>query len=294
MIRMDNISRLTILIALQTNDEAILLGQELEYLGHRVQRCCELREALRRLRIWHPDLIVTEEGLGREQSDAGLRLAEYCRVTEDQVNGWAGTRTLILIPVSDWDRFKRAQRTGAHVIVKGSNFDAAIRYIQTIADDLATDRVLGPALIGIHRFKGQIPFPNCDDCEWVGAQISYGSSQTDVEHLTPVRIALLNILLFRCRGQSPGAIVDVCRESHFLKRILPGHVLRESAIKMEMTRLRGHLGKALEAIGAPYAGKHFLPLVTHSVKMYNLTGNRRLIHVPDGDRIPRGEYIGIF
>jgi threonine synthase len=66
------------------------------------------------------------------------------QVTEDRVNGWAGTRTLILIPNADWDRFKQAQQTGAHVIVRATNFDAVIRYVQTVADDLVIDRSLGP------------------------------------------------------------------------------------------------------------------------------------------------------
>jgi hypothetical protein len=53
----------------------------------------------------------------------------------------------------------RAHRTGAHVIVKGGNFDAAIRYVQTIADGLVTDRLLGPALVGMHRYRGKSPNP---------------------------------------------------------------------------------------------------------------------------------------
>lgn len=280
MIRVDKPTQLKIIIALQRNEDADRLRNELEFLGHRVQCCRNLGEALRFLRDWQPDLVVTEEGLGSEQSDAGLRLAEHCRATEDRVNGWPGTRTLIFIPIPDWERFKRAQQTGSHVIVKGSNFDSTLRYIQTIADNIVTDRMLGPALTGIHRFKGDCPHPKCENCEWIGATISYGSSQTDVQHLTPVRIALLNILLFRRRGQSLIAIVEVCRDSSFIKGILQKHVVRESAIKMEITRLRGHFDDALGAIGAPYASTHFLPLSCHGEKRYFLAGNRRLIHVP--------------
>ena len=227
-------------------------------------------------------MIVTEEQLGRKQRDAGIRLAECCRATEDQVNGWPGTRTLMLIPISDWDRFKRAQRTGAHVIVK-KTLEAAIRYIETIADNLVTDRILGPALIGMHKFDGDAPRQSkCEDCEWAGALVSYGSTQAHVPCLTPVWTALLNILLFRGRGQSPTAIVDVCHKSHFVKRLLQGHVLRESAVKMEMTRLRGDIGAPLEVIGAPYTGAHFLPPVRHGTMTYCLAGNRRLIHFPNG------------
>jgi len=276
-------SGLKVVVALQESQQAISLQNDLEYLGHRVQRCHEFSEGLRLLREWRPDLIVAEEGLGREQPDAGLRLAQSCRVTEDRVNGWPGTRTLVFVPVPDWDRFKRAQRTGAHVIVKGANFDTTIRYVQTIADGLVTDRMLGPALIGIHRYKGNVPHPNCKDCEWVGAEVSYGSSQTDVQRLTPVRIVLLNVLLFLRRGQSPSVIVNTYNESLFLKKILQSHILPESAIKMGMTRLRHDIGGALEWIGAPYSGDHFLPVVPYGARTYCLAGNRRLIHVPADD-----------
>ena len=91
----------------------------------------------------------------------------------------------MFIPIPDWERFERAQQTGAHVIVKGANFDAAIRYIQTVADNLVTDRMLGPALCGIHKFKGDGPHAKCEDCEWIGATISYGSSQADCQNLSP-------------------------------------------------------------------------------------------------------------
>jgi CheY-like chemotaxis protein len=283
MIRVEKIPRLKILIVLHGDAESGALQNELEGLGHRVQCCDNVAQAVRSLRQWQPDLMVTEERLGRKQPDAGLRLTEYCRMTEDQVNGWSGTRTLLLIPVPDWDRFKRGQRAGAHVIVKGAGLDATLRYIQTIADDLATDRVLGPALVGIHRYNGEVPVPKCENCEWVGAEVSYGSSQTDLQHLTPVRIALLNALLFRRRGQSPSEIADVCRESTFFSKILRQHILRSTAIKMEATRLRGHFDKALEAIGAPYSGEHFFPRVPHGVGAYLLSGNRRLIHIHDLD-----------
>jgi CheY-like chemotaxis protein len=271
-------SRLNILVVLQRPEEARALQEDLESLGHRVQLSCELADSLRCLRKWQPDLVVAEEGLGREQPDAGLRLAEYCRATEDQVNGWPETRTLILIPVADWERFKRAQQTGAHVIVKGSNFGSAIRYIQTIADNIVTDRILGPALAGIHAFKGDA-HSKCEDCEWIGAIISYGSSQVEVQQLTPVRIAVLSVLLFRRRHQSSAVIVDACRESPFVRRVLRGHTLKESAVKMEMTRLRRNLGEALEVIGAPRNPEYFLPFVSHGVKTYCLAGNRRLVHI---------------
>jgi hypothetical protein len=271
---------LKILIAIQHGAEGIALQQELECLGHRVECTGEFREAVKWLRDWQPDLIVTEEGLGRTQPDAGLRLAEFCRATEDQVNGWPGTRTLILIPRADWNRFRQAQQTGAHVILRAANFDAVIRYIQTVVDDLVTDRLLGPALVGIHRFTGNSPCPNCENCQWFGAEIAYGSSKTDVHNLTAVRIVLLNALLFRRRGQHPVDIENACSESPFLRRLLGRHVLRQSAVKMEATRLRRHFDDELHALGAPYTGKHFLPYLSHGAGTYCLSGNRRLVHIP--------------
>lgn len=273
-------SHLRILIALPHNEDALILERELEMLGHRVQVSREFNNAITILREWLPDLLVTEEGLSGKEPDAGLRLAESCRVLEDQINGLSGTRVLMLIPSPDWDRFKRAQQRGAHVIVKTRNLDAAIRYTQTIADNLGTDRMMGPALVGIHRFKGDTRSDSCKNCEWIGATVSYGNSESDVQDLTPLRIAILNTLLFHRRAQSLDSILDACGESPFLKKLLKGHVLRESAIKMEVTRLRKGLGQALEAIGAPYSGAHFLPFRTYGVKFYCLIGNRRLIHIP--------------
>ena len=160
MIRVERFRQLKIIIALQRKEEADALQNELECLGHRVQCCHNLEEALRRLRDWHPDLVVTEEGLGRDQPDAGLRLADWCRASEDHVNAWPGTRTLMLIPMPDWERFKRAQQAGAHVIVRGANFDSAIRYVQTIADNLATDRILGPGSLAYTGTKATTRVPH--------------------------------------------------------------------------------------------------------------------------------------
>jgi hypothetical protein len=139
---------------------------------------------------------------------------------------------------------------------------------------------LGPTLLGIHRFHGDTPRPKCENCEWVGASVSYGSSQADVRHLTPVRAAILNALLFRTRGQSPTSIMNMCCESIFLRTILGRHHLRDSAVRMEITRTRHNIDEALGSIGTPYSAKHFLPIVAHSVGIYRLEGNRRLIHVP--------------
>jgi len=278
MTTIDTTSQLKILIVLQRIEEASALQNNLECLGHRALRCHDLSHALRSLREWQPDLLVTEETLGRSEPDAGIRLAEFCGFAGDRVNGWPGTKVLIFIPIPDWDRFKRLQRTGAHVIVKGQNFEAAIRYVQTIADGLVTDQTLGPALVGIHAFHNGSPYPKCDNCTWVGASVSYGTSQTDLQ-LTPVRTAILNALLFRRRGQSSMTIANVCRELLFLKKILRGRELRESAVKMEITRLRQDIGKALEVIGATYTGGHFLPPVPHGTNMYCLAGNRRIVHV---------------
>lgn len=276
----DTSSKLKILMLLDRDEESRALRKELECFEHRVQVCHKADEALRLLRQWQPDLLITDEGLGRGQSEVGLRLAEFCRATEDQANGWPGIRTLILIPNADWDRFKQAQRTGAHVVVRAPNFDAVIRYVQTIADNILTDRSLGPSLVGLHRFTGNSPCSNCENCEWVGAEIAYGSSKTDVQNLTAVRIVLLNALLFRRRGLRPIDIEQACIESAFLKRLAGKHVLRQSVVKMEATRLRKHFDEGMAILGIPYTGKHFLPYVTHSAEIYCLAGNRRIVHIP--------------
>jgi CheY-like chemotaxis protein len=275
----DLISCLKVLIALGKNDEAELLRQNLEYLGHRVQICLQLDQALRCLREWQPDLVITEERLAYGERDAGLHLAEYCRANEDQINGRPGTKALVFIPIPDWDRFRRVQETGAHVIVKSPNFDAIIRYVQTIADSLTTDRILGPTLFGIHRFRGGAPQRFCSSCEWVGASLSYGTSLTDVP-LTTVRATLFNSLLFRRRGLSTAEIDGMIDERRFLKSMLKGKALRQSAIKMEITRLRRDVEQALRRIGAPYGANHFLPIVPHGFARYRLAGNWHLSHVP--------------
>jgi len=179
-------------VVLRNHEEGVALQNDLECLGHRLHLCREIGDALRWIQEWRPDLVIAEEGLGPEEPDAGLRLAEHCRAIENQVNGWQGTRALLLIPILDWDRFKRAQQTGAHVIVKGPHFGAAIRYIQTIADNLVTDRILGPVLVGLHRYEGLTLHPNCANCEWVGASVSYGSSQAD-GFLAPYKVIKVHI-----------------------------------------------------------------------------------------------------
>ncbi len=154
------------------------------------------------------------------------------------------TKALILVPFADWDRINRARRTGAHVIVKSTNFGAVVRYVQVIADNLTTDRMLGPILFGIHRFSGAVPH-HCGHCEWVGASVSYGTSQADI-HSTPVRAALFNCLLFHGRGLAAAEIVRMVNEHRFLKLLLKGRALRASAIKMEIARLRRDIAEGLE------------------------------------------------
>jgi len=56
---------------------------------------------------------------------------------------------------------------------------------------------------------------------------------------------------------------------------------------MEATRLRRHFDEALQSIGVPYAGEHFLPFVSHGAEIYCLSGNRRLAHILDSPAIRR-------
>jgi hypothetical protein len=271
--------RMKILIASANEGEVQSLRYGLEELAHRVLTCCGLSEGARWLRDWQPDLLITEENLVRGDRNCGLRLAELCRMATERGQGTFCTQALILVPVADWDRMKRAQGTGAHVIVKSPSFDAVVRYVQTIADRLTTDRVLGPILFGIHRFRGVAPQRFCSSCGWVGASLSYGTSQTDVP-LTCVRATILNSLLFCRRGLSPAEIAGMIDQHRFLKSLLKGRTLRQSAIKMEITRLRQDIEEALRRIGAPYGGNHFVPLVQHGFERYRLAGNWQLSHVP--------------
>jgi hypothetical protein len=270
---------LKVLLASANNCETGILQEALQELGHRVLVCARFDEAAKRLNDWQPDLLLTEECIARGDRNCGLRLVELCGMATEQAQGTFCTQALILVPVADWDRMKRAQGTGAHVIVKSPSFDAVVRYVQTIADRLTTDRVLGPILFGIHRFRGVALQRFCSSCEWVGASLSYGTSQTDVP-LTSVRATILNSLLFCRRGLSPGEIAGMIDQHRFLKFLLKGKTLRPSAIKMEITRLRRDIEEALRRIGAPYGGNHFLPLVQHGFERYRLAGNWHLSHAP--------------
>jgi hypothetical protein len=270
--------RMKVLIVCAREDEVRSLREGLEDLNHRVLICSDLAGGAKWLRDWRPDLLITEENLARGAKNCGLRLAELCRTAFEQGQGSFRTQALILVPIADWDRIKRAQGTGAHVIVKSSNFDAVVRYVQTIADNVMTDRILGPILFGVHRFRGEAPLRFCRNCEWVGASLSYGMSQTDIS-LTPVRAVLLNCLLFSRRGLSPGEIVSVVNEHPFLQTLLKARLLQESAIKMEIARLRRDIGLALGKLGAPYEGSHFIPPVPHSAEKYRLSANWQLSHV---------------
>jgi hypothetical protein len=268
-----------VLIASAENNWSGILRESLEALSHRVLVTSESGDATKWLRDWQPDILVTEENIRRGDRDSGLRLAELCTIASEQGHGAFRTQTLILLPVADWDRIKRAQRTGAHVIVKSSTFDAVVRYIQTVADNLTTDKALGPMLIGLHQFPGRLPDKSCQNCKWVGASLSYETSKTDVQ-LTAVRATIFNCLLFSRRGMSPAEVVKMANEQQYFRLLLKGRPLRESAIKMEITRLRRDIGEALERIGVPYGGGHFLPPVSHGIEKYRLTGNWHLFHVP--------------
>jgi hypothetical protein len=271
--------RMKILVACANEAEIQSLREGLEELNHRVLICSNWSEGAKWLRDWRPDLLITEEKVARGAGSCGLGLAELCRTAFEQGPGSFRTQALILVPIADWDRMKRAQGTGAHVIVKSVNFDAVVRYVQTIADSLTTDRVIGPILFGIHRFSGEAPLRFCHNCEWIGASLSYGSTQADVS-FTTVRETLFNSLLFSRRGLSALEIAEMIDKHRFLKSLLKGRTLRQSAIKMEISRLRQDIEEALRRIGAPYGGNHFLPLVQHGFERYRLAGNWHLSHVP--------------
>jgi len=267
-----------ILLALESASDARTLSAALEELGHRILIGSDLNECAKFLRCWLPDMIVADVNVRRDQPESGLRLAELCRINSEGSYSSSRTHTLVLLPIADWDLMTRARSTGAQVVVRGKTFDAVVRYVETAADQLATERALGPVLLGIHRFSGEHPQKFCPSCEWEGASVLYGTSETDIS-LTPVRAAILNALFRVRRGQSAIEISRTVNDCPFLKPFLRSRILKESAVKMEITRLRQDLGKAVEAIGAPYSGEHFLPFVPHGVAKYRLAGTWRLFHI---------------
>ncbi len=269
-----------ILLALERESDAQLLAAELEALGHRTVIGSGLGECAKLLRHWQPEMIVADERLRRDQPESGLRLAEICRINTEGTYSSCRAQALVLLPVADWDRMRLAQSTGAHVVVKGSNFDAVVRCVETAADNLTTDRMLGPVLLGVHRFQGRAPHKLCISCKWEGASVCYGTSEAEID-LTPVRMAMLNALFRMRRGQSAAEIAQTVNESVSLRSFLKGRPLKESSVKMEVSRIRDDIGIGLKRIGAPYAGCHFLPFVPHSVQRYRLAGNWRLLHVPE-------------
>jgi DNA-binding response OmpR family regulator len=273
------VSRLKIVVALGSAAETMTLQKAFEDMGHRVESCKDIGGAVRLALNWQPDLVITDESLGRGARNDGLRLAELSHWSTEQSQGSCRAHVLVLITGSDWDRIKRARATGAHVIVKSQHFDVVLRYVQTVADNLITDRKLGPVLIGIHRFHGESPMQFCCDCNFVGASLAYGASQTDIP-LTPVRATLLNTLFFYRRGLSPEEIEATIRERPFLTALLKRKAFRKSAIKMEITRLRRDFDEGLRNLGIPYRGEHFLPFVSHGYERYRLAGNWQLTHVP--------------
>jgi DNA-binding response OmpR family regulator len=270
-----------ILLAFERPEEARILSTALETLdGYSTSICSELTDGVNLLRNWRPELLIADERLRRDQPDSGLRLAETCRIMAEQTHRSNGPRALILLSRADWDRMKRARYTGASVVVKGSNFDAVLRYVQMVADDMKTDRSLGPILFGFHRVKGRFSSSACDSCSWDHAAVSYGSSETDID-LTPVRAAILNALFRLRRGQSAAEIIWTVHESIFLRSILNGRTLKETSVKMEISRLRDDIAEGLKRIGAPYRGCDLLPFVPRGIERYRLEGNWRLMHIPE-------------
>lgn len=263
--------------------EATSLQQSLAQFEHIVQNCSDMEQATKLLWTWHPDLLITEESIGRFHPQAGLRLAETCRNMHVAIppvfDTNFATKVVLLVPVNDWSRIRRARSTGAHVLVKSANYEKVVRYIQTLVDDLITDRMLGPVLFGFHGFRGSAPDPKCNRCTWLKSGVMYDVTDKDLD-LPPIQTALLNALLMCRRGQSPGDIEIMIKQSPFFRQVLKKQTLRSSAVKMNITRLRKNIGIGLQEIGAPYDPTHFLPWVQYGIQRYHLAGNWYLIHVP--------------
>jgi len=266
-----------ILLGLERESEAQALAAELEMLKHKTVIGLDLDECVKLLRHWRPDMIVVDERIRRDQPESGLRLAELSRLHAEGSYSSSGTRVLVLLPTADWNRMRRAQFTGAHAIVKGTNFNAVVRSVEASADNLITDRLLGPVLLGVHRFSDRLPHRLCKTCKWERASVCYGMSEAEID-LTPIRTAILNALFWVRRGQSATEIAWTVSNSAFLQAILRSRLLKETAVKMEISRIRDSITKALERIGAPYNGCHFLPPVPHGVGRYRLGGNWAVQH----------------
>ena len=266
-----------VLIALSSFSNANLIAEAVASVHVRTYVCTTSEQANEALTQGNFDLVVVEENLGR-QRQAGLMLAERCRTSRELAVGRMGARAIVVVGDPDWDRVHRARHTGASVVVS-SDPSALICHIQTAIDGLMTDAILGPTLYAIHKVWGKAPVSQCDRCVWHGATISYSSSDVDL-HCTPVRETLLNALMFVRRGQTAAHIVEVVHHSRFLQSLLRGKTLKESAVKMEMARLRDDFDRGLRAIGAPYQGIHFLPTVAYETRSYRLHGNWNIVHLP--------------
>jgi hypothetical protein len=274
--RIDATLRILLFADLGTQTPAF--QQYLEADGHRVKTACLLAQATELLRDWKPDLLIADETLNRTEPEAGLRLAELCREMAETYSGRVSCQAIMLVPTKDWSRFYRARRTGAHVIAKSMQLDVLTRYVETAADRLITDRVLGPVLFGFHGFRGKTWEPDCSGCDWFGSSLCYGLSEVQLA-LPTVRTVVLNALMSRRRGQSAEAIGELASTNPFLRALLAGHRLVPTAVKMEISRLRESIGAGLSDLGAPGKATDFLPSVPRGFERYRLTGNWQLVHI---------------
>jgi CheY-like chemotaxis protein len=268
---------LKILLAIKAEDAANL-RRALEDLGHRVEWCSQLEPAVLKLRTWQPDLLIVDEGLDRRAPEAGIRLATMCWELAETSPGRQGTQAILLVTSAEWSHFAAARRTGAHVVHKTADLGATIRYVQAVSDQLATDRILGPVLIGVHGYYGVAPEPDCAHCEWRGSSLLYGTSRRDLGFY-PLGVLILNILMARRRGQSVDEMAQLAGKNAFLRRLHGKRPFQTTSVKMEVTRMRQTIRDECDNLGSSCGGTHFLPTVRHGFERYRLTGNWQLLHV---------------
>jgi hypothetical protein len=279
-IRIDYARRayLKTLLALSSTSEAEFLSYALEERGHRVITCTQFNQAVKFLNSWEPGLVVLDEQFDRQEANSGVRLSNIGKSRYELVPGATVTKFLMLIPSRDRNRFQQAKACGAYGIEKSANFEKVIRYIDTFADDLWTDRIVGPVLLAIHECSRSAQAAGCTHCKWRGALLSYGPNERDID---PPRVlaALLGILSLHRRGLPAEEIVRISTRLNLTRDTLQGHQLSESSLKMEVSRLRDFLGAELVELGTDYLGAHFLPPLNHGCEKYRLRGNFGILHV---------------
>lgn len=270
---------LRVLVAIPSSIELDLISEALEAHGHCVVPCNQGPQAVRELyrQISMLDLVIADETFGRLDPDGGIELAEICQ-TQRERRGAGYPEVIVIMRSLDRFRFLRAQRSGAHCVARGKNFDALIGYVQTIADQLSTAELLGPILFARHSYSGLEPDADCAHCRWLGASLRYGLKECEVGHLPPRPAATLIALMQRHRSQSDIQIAEFINTRAICQQLLRFKTFRSSAVRMEVSRTRGCFDAPLSEIGSTCKGKDLIPFSDKN-EGYRLICNWKVIHV---------------